>query len=168
MKILAGPKTSPLVIDWIARRMPPVAGVRRGEDFGPATAIGVCSDDEREMLGGVIYHGYRPTLRSIEMSFASAGKPWLTKTIINYMMSYPFDGLGCVRITAITPQRNKRALKFIRKFGFRHEGTVRKGYGAQNAILSGLLANEWRSSRFYIATKNQEDAHGQAEPAHAA
>lgn len=158
MKLLVGPNASPLVIDWVARKLPRVCGVMRGEDFGNATAIGVCSDDEREMLGGVVYHSYRPTLRAIEMSFAACGKPWLTRSIINYMMSYPFDGLGCIRITAITPERNKRALKFVRKFGFKYEGAVRKGYGAQNAIISGLLAKEWRASPYFI--QPQEAAHG--------
>ena len=84
------------------------------------------------------------------MSCASVGPRWLNRPVINALMSYPFDQLGCVRVTSVTPEKNKATISFLRKFGFKREGCVRKGYGNQHAILFGLLRNEWRASRFYI------------------
>ncbi len=133
-----------MVAEWVGFHIPHVGS---GPAFGPCSAIGVESD-AGEPLGGVVYSNYQPACRSIELSFASASPRWLTRPIICAMMRYPFDQLGCQRVTAVTPRRNKPARRFVEVFGFKREGLVRRGFGDDDAVISGLLKREWQASRW--------------------
>ena len=137
---------SPAVAAWVAARIPQMAGAA---DFGPATAIGVVSGDGRA-LGGVVFHNYQPRFRNVEVSFASESARWLTKNLIRQILAYPFDQLACQRITAITPKKAQAARAFLDRFGFKREGVVRRGFGADDAIISGLLKREWLRSRWVV------------------
>jgi RimJ/RimL family protein N-acetyltransferase len=132
------------VAAWVAARIPQMAGAA---DFGPATAIGVASEDGRA-LGGVVFHGYQPRFRNIEVSFASETPRWLTRNLIRQILAYPFDQLACQRLTAITPKKARAARAFLERFGFKREGVVRRGFGDDDAIVSGLLKGEWERSRW--------------------
>ena len=132
------------VAAWVAARIPHMAA---GEGFGPCAAIGV-ADESGRALGGVVFSNFQPRYRSIEVSFAAETPRWLTARLIGGILSYPFVQLGCQRITAVTPRRAARARRFLDRFGFRREGVVRKGFGADDAIVSGLLEREWRGSRW--------------------
>ena len=63
---------------------------------------------------------------------------------------YPFDQLGCGRLTAVTPRRARAARRFLDAFGFKREGLVRQGFGDDDAVISGLLKREWEASRWRL------------------
>jgi RimJ/RimL family protein N-acetyltransferase len=132
------------VAAWVAARIPHMGP---GADFGPCAAIGV-ADHAGRPLGGVVFSGFQPACRSIEVSFAADTARWLTAPLIGRILSYPFVQLGCQRVTAVTPRRAARARDFLDRFGFKREGAVRKGFGTDDAIVYGLLEREWRSSRW--------------------
>ena len=142
MRIVLG--RDPEVADWVARRIPHLG---EGRAFGPCAAIGVESEDGRP-LGGVVFSEWRPACRSIEASFASDTPRWLTRRIIGAILAYPFEQLGCQRITTLTPRRARAARRFLDAFGFKREGLVRKGFGDDDAMVSGLLKREWEASRW--------------------
>jgi RimJ/RimL family protein N-acetyltransferase len=131
-----------IVAQWVAARIPGV------DSFGPCAAIGVV-DGEDNLIGGVVYHDYQPQWANIQVSFAGDRADWLTSRLIRGIMHYPFYQLGTARITTLTPKRNKAARQFLMKFGFRHEGTIRKGFGTDDTIISGLMRTEWEDHRFY-------------------
>ncbi|HLI66322.1 MAG TPA: GNAT family protein [Caulobacteraceae bacterium] len=135
---------SEAVAAWVAARIPQMEGAG---DFGACAAIGVAAEDGRA-LGGVVFHNYQPRFRNIEASFASESPRWLTRRLIGQIMAYPFDQLACQRLTAITPKKAAAARAFLDHFGFKREGVVRKGFGDDDAIVSGLLRREWRASRW--------------------
>lgn len=147
------------VAHWVAQRIPYAARwiehAPFGEAFGKSTAIGVL-DDEGYQVAGVVYHDYDPFCRSIEMSFAADAKGWATRPILRLLMAYPFDVLGCQRVTTITPKRNREARAFIDAFGFKREGVVRRGFGDDAAIVSGMLVEEWRQSRWLLGPKDRK------------
>ena len=64
------------------------------------------------------------------------------------LRSYPFDQLACHRLTAITPKKARAARRFLDHFGFKREGVVRRAFGEDDAIVSGLLKAEWERSRW--------------------
>lgn len=150
------------VADWVAQRIPHMG---RGEDFGPCAAIGVV-DENDVILGGVVFHSYRRAYGDIELSFASqasaevrdrmrssgtravSSRRWLTQPIIRELLSYPFVQLQCQRVTGVTPRRATSARRFLDHFGFKREGNVRRGFGDDDAIISGLLREEWLASRW--------------------
>lgn len=152
MKLVSG-VWSPVVAQWVADQ------IGHGLDWGPCQAIGVVDKDDN-LIGGVVFNAYQPQYRNIEVSFAAIRSNWLTPNLCTGILSYAFDQLGCQRITSLTPKRLRKARQFLRKFGFVHEGTVRRGYGDDDCIISGLLESEWRSHRF-----NRERLNVQASPA---
>jgi RimJ/RimL family protein N-acetyltransferase len=82
------------------------------------------------------------------VSFASETPRWLTRNLIRQILAYPFDQLACQRLTAITPKKARAARAFLDHFGFKREGVVRRGFGADDAIVSGLMKREWVRSRW--------------------
>lgn len=149
MKLLYG--HSDEVALWVGQRIPYVAR-RMARDpasppFGPAQAIGVINQ-AGALVAGVVYHGYDPDCPSVEMSFAADTAKWLTRKLIYELMTYPFEGMGCRRVTGVTPKRAKAARAFLDAFGFKREGVVRSGFMDDDAIISGLLAKEWATHRF--------------------
>ena len=134
----------PDVAAWVAARIPQMEGAG---DFGPCQAVGVVSESG-EALGGVVFHNWQPRFKNIEVSFASASPRWLSRNLIRGILSYPYAQLGCARITAVTPRRATSARRFLDVFGFRREGLVRRGFGTDDAVISGLLRTEWERSRW--------------------
>lgn len=132
------------VAAWVADRLKHVEG---DDDFGPCKAIGVASE-VGELIGGVVYSNYRPSLRSMDISVASSTPRWLTRPMITYMLNYPFYQVGCVRVTAITGSRNKATIRFLHGLGFYREGVVRKGLLTEDAMLYGMLEKHWRTNKF--------------------
>ncbi len=133
-----------MVAEWVAHQLPHVAN---GEAFGPCAAIGIESLGG-DPLGGVVFSGYQPAYRSIEVSCASASPRWLTRSLIQGIFRYPFDQLDCQRVTAVTGRRNRPSRRFLETFGFKREGLVRKGLGEDDAVIYGLLKREWQASRW--------------------
>ena len=151
MRIVLG--RDPEVADWVARRIPHVGS---GEAFGPCRAIGVQAQDGRP-LGGVVFSNWQPACRSIEASFAADTPRWLTRRIIAAILAYPFVQLDCQRITTLTPRRARAARRFIDAFGFKREGLVRKGFGYDDAVVSGLLKREWEGGRWGLVRANSQN-----------
>lgn len=134
------------VTQWVGERLPYRMGAA---DFGPCQAVGVLSTAGAP-LGGVVFHNYRGRTRDIELTFASATPRWLTRRIITGIMAYPFHQLACQRVTSVTPKRNRPSRIFQEVFGFKREGLVRRGYLDDDAVIAGLLAEEWAASPFNL------------------
>jgi RimJ/RimL family protein N-acetyltransferase len=133
------------VARWVARRIPLMEGTLGFED--KAVSFGVLSDAGAP-LGGVVFTDWQPAYRSIQVSFASASPRWLTPRLTTAILDYPFSQLACQRITSVTPSQAASALRFLNRFGFVREGLIRRGFGTDDAIISGLLAEEWAGHRF--------------------
>ncbi len=144
MKLLVGYDAA--VAAFVAERIPQV---NRGDDFGPSTAIGVVNR-RGDLVAGVIFHGFIRPYRCIEASFAADCASWLTRPLATEIMAYPFGQLKVQRVGTRTPKRNRRARDFIERFGFKREGLIRKGFGDDDMVLSGMLASEWASNRFNL------------------
>ncbi|WP_230682105.1 GNAT family N-acetyltransferase, partial [Streptococcus pneumoniae] len=60
---------------------------------------------------------------------------------------YPFNQLGCVRMTSLIRRSNARSRRFCEGLGFQVEGVIRLGFRTEDAILLGLLRSECRFLR---------------------
>lgn len=120
-----------------------------GQPFGPSSAIGVVTD-AGVPIAGVVFHDYQPQYGMASISVASDTPRWLTKHLITGIMRVPFVQYGLNRLTAITPPGETSAGRFLTKFGFRREGVARLGLGNQDAVIWGLLATDWKWSRFNL------------------
>ena len=133
----------PIVSNWVAARVPHV-GLR---GFGPCVAIGIVDSNEQP-IGGVVYNNYQPQYGSIDISCASITPRWLTKRMIRGIFAYPFDQLKVGRVTAVTPRKATSPRRFLEQFGFKLEGLVRRGFGTDDAVVYGLLVEEWQKTRW--------------------
>ena len=94
-----------------------------------------------QFLGAVLYSNYRDC--SIEMT--SAGKPgWLTKGHLGGFFRYPFNQLGCRRVTGIVHRKNKHARKINERLGFKLEGVCRHGFEDGDAMIYGMIKKDCR------------------------
>lgn len=99
------------------------------------------------LIGGVIYSEYREIAPDVhDMRMHCAGDPgWLTRATLRAFFGYPFNQLGCIRVTATVARANRRALDMNRRLGFAIEGTIRDGYGpGRDGLLLGMLRRECR------------------------
>jgi len=106
--------------------------------FGPCTALGIVRGGN--LIGGVVYHNFRG--HDIEASIAidrAAFLPWRA------LFAYPFEQLGCTRLTAFTGRKNKKARKLLENLGFRLEGVHARGLdGITDAMSYGMLRDDCR------------------------
>ena len=138
------------VTHWTCERIPHLA-LRipyspPGMVLGPTSAIGVT--DGQHMLAGIVFHGYDPYVQSIEVSCAAEDRRWANREVFRAVLRYPFAQLDCQRVTAATPRRATSTRRFLEGLGFRREGSIRRGFGDDNAIVYGLLREEWLEGRF--------------------
>ena len=137
------------VKEFVARRIKYV-GV--GSAFGLSSAIGVV-DAHQNLVAGIVFNEHLPDLRGINVSFAASKRNWLTRRLATSILRYPFDQLDCIRITTLTPKRNKEARAFLDAFGFKREGLVRKGFLDDDMLISGMLRTEWETNRFNLNSR---------------
>ncbi len=143
------------VIHWVCERIPHLA-VRipyydRGQVLGPAQGIGVLGDNGA-LIAGVVFHGYDPFVRAIEVSCAASTPHWGNREVFRTILRYAWQTANCRRITAVTPRRvgpgTTSPRKFLEGLGFRREGSIRHGFGDDSAIIYGLLREDWEAGPF--------------------
>lgn len=127
------------IAEYVRQRIPQMR--EAGASFGPYTAIGVVR--RGVLLGGVVYHNFRTW--DVEVSVAFDRADWCLPKTLRGLFSYPFDQLGCVRMTAITPRSNEHTRAFLEGLGFKLEGVARKAVsGREDAFIFGILREECR------------------------
>lgn len=109
----------------------------------PFIAIGIV--DESGLRGGIVYNHYNRF--DIEMSIFGPG--CMRRGIIRAALSYPFDQLGVLRVSAQTRRDNKSMRAMLPRLGFKFEGVRERHYGPNrrdDAFLFGLPRerNKWR------------------------
>jgi len=104
--------------------------------------IGIINDDNYRLMAGVVYHNFRAP-KNIEMSIASVGN-WSSRSILKALFNYPFNQLGCSRVTTIVDINNTHTIIFLEKVGFIKEGIMRDANPDGDAVILGLLKTECR------------------------
>jgi RimJ/RimL family protein N-acetyltransferase len=130
-----------VVGDRVARAIPHIGTVDR---LGSYVALGVVRDDR--LVGGVDFHNYRQHDIEISITFDQTGlRTWCRPEVLAGLFSYPFNTLGCARITAIAGRKNKKSRQLIENIGFKLEGTARRALdGREDAMIYGMLREECR------------------------
>ena len=99
----------------------------------------------RKLAAACLYQNYRGT--DIEMSIASQDKRWATRGAIQAFLDYPLTQLDCRRVTAICAAGDAIARKFLKRIGFRHEGTLLDAMDDDHAILFGMTRRWYHSDK---------------------
>ena len=141
------------VAKWTAKRIP---GMEITESFGPYTAIGIAAEDGYP-LAGFIYHRFRGF--DVEISGSAQSPRWAQRGVIHALLHYPFEQMGCVRVTMLMAKRNKKARRLSKFLGFVEEGTHPMAYdGHYDACSYGLLRDVWRVGKFGLRPVEMKEA----------
>lgn len=128
------PVIGPQVVEWVVERVSYCTG------FSPS-AVGIGLEEDGVIKCGVVYDNYSG--EDIHMSIAAETPKWCNRGNLRMFFDYPFNQLGCARVTAMVAKGNKRARRMNEGLGFVHEGTHRKAYhGGQTAISYGMVKEE--------------------------
>lgn len=108
-----------------------------------ASAIGVVIGDK--LVAVCVYHTFRPMVPDIEMTIIADTPRWCTRGAVRFLLAYPFEQLGCARVTALIGRKNKRSRRLVEGLGWKLEGTARRAWdGRQDCMIYGLLREECR------------------------
>ncbi|WP_299933661.1 GNAT family protein [uncultured Pelagimonas sp.] len=106
-------------------------------------AIGVLSNNRSKLIAGVVYYAFDGS--NILVDIAATSPHWCRKDILKSLFDYPFEQLGCRRLTSKISAENTRSLKLCEGLGFCREGLLREGgTDGQDAHVLGLLKSERR------------------------
>ena len=125
----------PCVNDYVADR------IKGNDRFLPTDpSIGMLKDGK--LIGGVVFNQYTGT--GVSMHVAGE-KGWLNREFLRAAFRYPFDQLGCRRVTGLVRTDNLEAQRFDEHLGFKREGLIREGDDdGCDLILYGMLRRECR------------------------
>jgi RimJ/RimL family protein N-acetyltransferase len=106
------------------------------------SALGLVEDGK--LIAGVVYNHFNPPNICMHVA-AMPGARWMTKDFLFAAFDYPFNQLGCSRITALVPRKNVVARKFDKHIGFKFEGRMRQALSdGDDMMFYGMLRKDCR------------------------
>ena len=122
---------------------------RQGQvnEWGDYTALGLIRGGV--LVAGVIYNHFSGPNILMHVG-AVPGRQWLNRRFLFAAFDYPFNQLGCRRVTGLVPKRNKVARKFDEHLGFVYEGNMQHALPDDDLIVYGLLREKckWITTDF--------------------
>lgn len=93
-----------------------------------------------ELVAGVLYENY--TGHNVWMHVAAVpGRRWLNREYLHYCFYYPFEEMGCKRVSGWVEAHNEDARRFDEHLGFRQEAVL---HGAAHDGGDVILYVMWR------------------------
>lgn len=109
---------------------------------GGGTTIGLF-DEEQGLLAGVLYENFNGVNIFAHIA-AVEGKKWITREFLWFMFHYPFEQLGCRRITGLVAETNQTARQFDEHLGFRLEAVLRDAHEEGDLLVYCMRRSECR------------------------
>ena len=129
-----------------------IDGVHDGFRQGSLFQWGI--DLKGRLIGTVTLHSIDTDHRRAEIGFALVEELWgqgLMTEALGLVLDHAVDTMDLHRIEADVDPRNHASLALLNKLGFEREGHLRQRYfinsEIQDAIILGLLADDWRAIR---------------------
>lgn len=123
-------ETGPRITEWCADQLN--IGI-----YGPHQSFGIVEDGK--IVGACVFHEWNRF--DISVAVANTKRAW-PRPFLRRLGQYAFDELKCVRATAVTRSDNRRAIRALSHFATL-EGTRRRGFGDADALIFGVLKEEW-------------------------
>tara|TARA_R110000796_G_scaffold214260_1_gene330255 strand:- start:1301 stop:1765 length:465 start_codon:yes stop_codon:yes gene_type:complete len=124
--------------------------------FDDYSALGLVKDNE--LIAGVVYNYYNKPNIFAHIA-ATPGKRWLTKEFLFAMFDYPFNQLGCNRVTGLVPKKNKEARRFDTHLGFEYEGNMRHALPDDDMLIYGMLKEKCKWLKLKNTLGNGSNIH---------
>ena len=111
-------QSSRLILDDKERVGGFVAGFTGNGNWSSYTAIGL--ERGGELIAGAVYDGYYGPSIQIHVA-AQPGRVWLRRQWLHAAFAYPFNQLGCRRVTAPIDAGNFESIRLAQHLGFAYE-----------------------------------------------
>jgi len=132
-----------VVSTFVARHIP---HCHRG--FGKnMKAIGIL-DENKVLVGGLVFHDYQPETGLIEISGAATTKRWLTRVVLNRMFDYPFLECQCQMVVMRIRRDNHPLHRMLLAYGFKSQIVSRMFGRDVDGLLCTLTDDAWLSNKF--------------------
>ena len=117
-----------------------IEGTERA-DFDPGEGAVVM--DGNKIVAAAVYHQYRPSNRTIEMSIAADHPRWATRGTIKQLLAYPFSQLGCIKVVALIMADNWRSIKLVQGLGFEREALLKRHASGRDLVVCSMFVETW-------------------------
>ena len=104
-----------------------------------------------KLIGAVIFSEW--TKNDIHVSVVSTNARMWQKRILRILFHYTWVTCGCIRMSALAKESNKKSRRLLEALGFKEEGRLRKYHGNEDGVVYGILKED--SERWY-QTKERE------------
>lgn len=128
MQYIWGGETTPHANQAIGEFVSNITWGNTNGMFPGFTSLGVLKDGR--LIGGVIYHDYKPGAGTIEISAGAVNPKWLSGPTLYLMHSTAFDLYKCRMIGTGNAGGNKRLHRQLRRLGYKEH--VLDDYWAEN------------------------------------
>lgn len=118
------------ILQWAASQL-------RCQFHPPCFAVGVVSSSGT-LVGAAIFNDYAD--RNIELTMVGRGV-W-SRSVRSLMAHIAFEGCQAQRVTVRTRKKNKTLRALISKAGWKMEGTLRRWYTDDDAVIYSMLKDE--------------------------
>lgn len=134
------------VVQWVARK------TREFGDFGTDVGIGWARNGE--LVAGVAYANWNGP--NVECHIASDGsRRWLTRQYLWTIFDYPFNQLGCKRITVCVGQGNADSNRFVKHLGFSLECKLENAHPTGALYIYRLFREDCRWIKGYTCEQKR-------------
>lgn len=107
---------------------------------GAGIAVGFTFDGE--LGGGITYYHHNGA--NIFLGFAVEERRVFNRDSLRFAFHYPFEQLGCKRVTALVDCDNLRSLDFVKHLGFAYEATLADAAPNGDQFAFRMLKSECR------------------------
>ena len=102
---------------------------------------GLGLERDGELVAGVVYEGYNRY--NVWMHVAAIpGRRWLNREFLRYCFQYPFDELGCRRVSGYVEASNEAARRFDEHLGFKQEAVLRGAAADGGDVILYVMRRE--------------------------
>lgn len=109
---------------------------------GRGVTIGLM-DDTGDLIAGVLYEDYNQA--NITMHIAAVpGRRWLCREFLWFCFYYPFEQLGCKRVTGLVAASNLEARRFDEHLGFQLEATLEDAHPDGDLLVYKMRKEDCR------------------------
>ena len=139
---LGGLVVGDAVVEWVARKTNDYG------NFGCARGIGW--ERNGRIVAGVAYAEWNGP--NVVCHIASDGsKRWLTRKYLWTIFDFPFQKLGCGRITVCVGEGNSASRRFVEHLGFALEAKLRRAHPTGDLMVYAMFKEgcRWTSVDFY-------------------
>lgn len=132
------------VCDWAAAQIERMGG----RPFS-RNAVGFGFEMNGELVAAAVLSDWQPQSRTMAGTFAATDPRWAIagRAGLDRVFRYVFDECDVVKLWAVTPSRNLRALRLARHLGFKPEAVLARQFGDDDAVFSAFFVEDFRARR---------------------